>query len=179
MPGDADVLRFLFAATPTIPNHPRLPLVVYRKVFIARPDDDLAKQMEERFAQHGWPPAWRWGVYDFPHYHSTAHELLGVFQGRAKLQLGHTAGTTLDVSAGDVIVIPAGRRTSKSRQHRGLSGRRCLSGRAESRSAPRKFGGTVCVGTAHHSGTLAEKRSAFSRRSAAGMVAGELGGRRL
>jgi uncharacterized protein YjlB len=47
-------------------------------------------------------------VYDFAHYHSTAHEVLGVYRGRASLRLGDSAGATLVVEAGDMLVLPAG-----------------------------------------------------------------------
>jgi uncharacterized protein YjlB len=108
MTAESEVRHFLFADTAAIPNNPRLPLVIYVAAFAAGEPDSLARTMEDRFEQHGWPPAWRWGVYDFPHYHSTAHELLGVFRGTARLRLGHDAGREFQVSAGDVIVIPAG-----------------------------------------------------------------------
>jgi len=103
-----NVLRFQFLPAGPVPNNPKLPLVVYKSVFQDVPDDARADTIEKHLRQHGWQPAWRWGVYDFPHYHSTAHELLGVFRGRASLRLGHETGVTLVVEAGDVIVIPAG-----------------------------------------------------------------------
>ncbi|HTO05110.1 MAG TPA: cupin, partial [Opitutus sp.] len=68
----------------------------------------LAAWFERTWPEHGWRPAWRHGVYAFPHYHSTAHEVLGVYRGRASLRLGGSVGTTLDVEAGDLIILPAG-----------------------------------------------------------------------
>ena len=85
-----------------IPNS-RLPLLVYAG---AAPAD--ADAIEALFRRNGWQPAWRYGVYPFPHYHSTAHEVLGVYRGSARIRLGHSAGRVFDVKAGDVIVIPAG-----------------------------------------------------------------------
>ncbi|WP_309020557.1 cupin domain-containing protein [Pelagicoccus sp. SDUM812003] len=60
------------------------------------------------YVRNGWRAAWRYGVYEFPHYHSTAHEVLGIYAGRASIRLGHTEGKTVEVQAGDVVVIPAG-----------------------------------------------------------------------
>jgi uncharacterized protein YjlB len=36
------------------------------------------------------------------------HEALGIAQGRAKVQLGGHKGEVFDLSAGDVVVLPAG-----------------------------------------------------------------------
>lgn len=104
----SNVLHFQFTPAGPIPNNPRLPLVVYKGVFKDLPADERADLVEKQIRQHGWQPAWRWGVYDFPHYHSTAHEFLGVFRGRASLRFGHDSGVTLVVEAGDAVVIPAG-----------------------------------------------------------------------
>jgi len=38
----------------------------------------------------------------------TAHEVLGVYQGKARVQLGGGKGMLVDVGPGDVVIIPAG-----------------------------------------------------------------------
>jgi uncharacterized protein YjlB len=89
-----------------IPNN-RLPLLVYPGV-VAVTGPDPAAAFETRFAAHGWRGAWRNGIYPFPHYHSTAHEVLGIARGEARVRFGGGKGTVLTVRAGDVVVIPAG-----------------------------------------------------------------------
>ena len=84
-----------------------LPLLLYRGA-IPMDAQDLASIFERTFAQNDWCNSWRNGVYSFAHYHSTSHEVLGVYDGTAKLRLGGEQGQTVDVRAGDVILIPAG-----------------------------------------------------------------------
>jgi uncharacterized protein YjlB len=84
-----------------------LPVLVYRQAFTNN-TGDRASVIEQRFAENNWTNSWRNGVYSFAHYHSTTHEVLGVFDGTATLQLGGEHGKNVDVHAGDVIVIPAG-----------------------------------------------------------------------
>ncbi|HTJ56900.1 MAG TPA: cupin domain-containing protein [Devosiaceae bacterium] len=103
-----------FADDGMFPNS-RLPLLIYRAAIA--PERATPQGMEALFEENGWPPQWRSGIYPFHHYHSTAHEVLGIARGKAHLALGGPKGREFDVSAGDVIVIPAGvahRRLSSS-----------------------------------------------------------------
>jgi len=84
-----------------------LPLLLYEQA-IATDAEDPAPIFEERFAENNWTNSWRNGVYSFRHYHSTSHEVLGVYRGAATLRLGGQHGNNITVHAGDVIVIPAG-----------------------------------------------------------------------
>lgn len=90
-----------------IPNHPTLSFVIYPGALNLAAADPAAV-CEEVFASHGWGGAWRDGIFSFPHYHSTAHEVLGIAGGRAEVRLGGERGVVLTVRAGDVVVIPAG-----------------------------------------------------------------------
>jgi uncharacterized protein YjlB len=94
-----------FADDGAIPNHPRFPALVYTGIAEAA---DGAAACEALFAANVWAPQWRAGVYPFHHFHSTAHEALGVVSGTAELMLGGPAGERLTVRAGDVLVLPAG-----------------------------------------------------------------------
>jgi uncharacterized protein YjlB len=84
-----------------------LPALVY-KAAVDLPRRDPPSGFETLFARHGWTGSWRNGLYAFHHYHSSAHEVLGISAGAARVQLGGPAGVTLDLAAGDVVVIPAG-----------------------------------------------------------------------
>jgi uncharacterized protein YjlB len=84
----------------------RLPLLLYRSAVGSA--EVSPEAMESLFGGNGWPPAWRSSIYTFHHYHSTAHEVLGIASGSARLMLGGPNGREFDVNAGDVIAIPAG-----------------------------------------------------------------------
>lgn len=90
-----------------VPNNRCLPLIVYRHAFDPA-TRDLAGQVDQRFAQHGWPVQWHDGVFDYHHFHSTAHEVLGVIAGAAELIVGGPGGRTLRIATGDVLLLPAG-----------------------------------------------------------------------
>lgn len=99
------VVTAVFADDGTFPNS-RLPLLIYRKALSV--EAATPETFEALFEGNGWPPVWRSSRYIYHHYHSTAHECLGIASGEAKLQLGGPEGAEFDVVAGDVIVIPAG-----------------------------------------------------------------------
>ena len=91
----------------TFPNNRKLPLLVYQGI-LALPQSNPAPVVEILFESNGWNGCWRNGIYGFHHYHSTAHEVLGVYSGSAEVQLGGDNGVSLTVCRGDVIIIPAG-----------------------------------------------------------------------
>lgn len=98
--------KLYFKDDGTIPNS-KFPLLLYKNAFTARQDAG-AEWLEEHFAANNWTNSWRNGVYPFHHYHSTSHEVLGVYTGNALLHLGGEQGQKVQVQAGDIIVIPAG-----------------------------------------------------------------------
>lgn len=97
---------FYFRDDGKIPNSQH-PLIVYRNAFEERGEEG-ARFLESCLEQNNWLGSWRNGVYEFHHYHSTSHEVLGVYQGSALLHMGGESGQELRVEAGDVLIVPAG-----------------------------------------------------------------------
>ncbi|EIT71880.1 MULTISPECIES: hypothetical protein [Hydrocarboniphaga] len=99
-----------FSDNGAFPNS-ALPVLFYPaalRIDAAQDVSSTASAIEAIFAAHQWPPDWRDGIYDFHHYHSTAHEALGVAAGDAQIMLGGPNGEVLPLGRGDVLVLPAG-----------------------------------------------------------------------
>jgi uncharacterized protein YjlB len=84
------------------PNSP-LPLLIYRAALTPDP-----AAMVRVFAEQGWSNAWRDGIFGYHHFHSIAHEVLGIASGEVQVMFGRPSGPRIAVRAGDVVVIPAG-----------------------------------------------------------------------
>jgi uncharacterized protein YjlB len=110
---------FRFKDDGIIPNHPRWPLVIYRGAVRLPEQLDPAAVFEDLFESNGWGDSWRDGIYDYVHYHSRIHEVLGIARGQGKVQFGGPRGRTFNLKAGDVAVLPAG------------TGHQCLSASAD------------------------------------------------
>jgi uncharacterized protein YjlB len=97
---------FSFEDDGLVPNNP-LPMVVYKAAIdVARADPETA--VERRFRENGWGGIWRNGIYDYQHYHATVHEALGVARGHALVLFGGEQGEAVEMSAGDIVILPAG-----------------------------------------------------------------------
>lgn len=100
----------------SFPNNEVLCLILYQAAI--SPDEtkagkdcraeNLAGRFEALFSGNSWPAAWRDGIYTYHHYHSTAHEALGVYSGRVRIQFGGDGGPVVEAGPGDVALIPAG-----------------------------------------------------------------------
>jgi uncharacterized protein YjlB len=92
-----------------VPNNPHFPVLLYRGA-VALNDRafDPGTIIDTLFETNGWGRSWRDTVYDFVHYHSQVHEVMGVARGTAKIECGGLKGRVLSLKAGDVLVLPAG-----------------------------------------------------------------------
>ena len=103
---DLKPLTFVFEDDGLVPNNP-LPFLVYKgAIDVANPHPE--NTIEGLFGANGWGDMWRNGVYDYLHYHATVHEALGIARGHARVRFGGDAGKELEISAGDVAILPAG-----------------------------------------------------------------------
>jgi uncharacterized protein YjlB len=98
---------FLLRDDGTFPNNGRLRVILYRDAILFEGDDHAA-EIEGVFLSNGWENTWRNGIFEYHHYHATAHEALGVAAGAVTVELGGDEGPVLELSAGDVVVLPAG-----------------------------------------------------------------------
>jgi len=105
---EPEVVVHRLDAHESFPNNPRLPVLLYRAAFRLLANGNAASSIEKTFARNGWSGGWRDGVYNYHHYHSTAHEVLGCYAGRALIQVGGADGPVLEFARGDVLLLPAG-----------------------------------------------------------------------
>ncbi|MGO6895435.1 cupin [Rhizobium ruizarguesonis] len=100
-----EIENITFPSSSWVPNNQRLPVLIYRN---ALKDGTSPSRFEEIFSENRWTGIWTNGVFDYQHYHSGAHEVLGVGNGGATLLIGGPYGNALKVSAGDCLILPAG-----------------------------------------------------------------------
>lgn len=98
---------FLLPPNGEIPNNRRLPVVLYRKLlnkFLPK----KAEHFERVFRANGWRGTWHDSIYPYCHFHSNAHEVLGIARGTVAVELGGAGGRVLRLTAGDLVLLPAG-----------------------------------------------------------------------
>lgn len=96
--------EYFFEDDGCIPNNPNLPLLIFPKALEELDPSECKKLL----ADNGWFGAWVDGVFPYHHYHSTAHEVLCIAGGSARITFGGPEGEEIEVAAGDAVVIPAG-----------------------------------------------------------------------
>jgi len=97
---------FRFKNDGVVPNNPKLPFILYRGPVTLTDDFDPAAVFEELFGRNGWRDSWHNGIYNYAHYHSRTHEVLGIAGGHARVRFGGERGKELRLKAGDVVVLP-------------------------------------------------------------------------
>jgi uncharacterized protein YjlB len=102
-----EIINRLLKENGNFPNNPFLPILIYKHA-VELGEHDGPEKIESAFSQNHWGSFWRNGIYDYHHYHSTAHEALGIYQGKATVQFGGPEGFVAEVEKGDVVLIPAG-----------------------------------------------------------------------
>jgi uncharacterized protein YjlB len=90
-----------------VPNNRRLPVLIYRRA-LDPSTKDLGKTFEALLEGNEWLPQWRDSIFDYHHFHSTAHEALAVVSGKADVVIGGPDGEVVSLEAGDVVLLPAG-----------------------------------------------------------------------
>ncbi len=99
---------FMFADDGSVPNNTRLPFLIYRGAIDLAGTPDPENVIEKTFHDNGWGGLWRNGIYGYVHYHSMIHEGMGVARGRAWVRFGGAKGKEIEITTGDVAVLPAG-----------------------------------------------------------------------
>jgi len=99
--------NFFLSPNGEIPNNQQLPVIIYRNLF-----NKFLPHKAENFARvfraNGWRGTWRDSIYTYCHFHSNAHEVLGIARGTVAVELGGVGGRALRLKAGDLLILPAG-----------------------------------------------------------------------
>jgi len=88
-----------------VPNNPDLPALILPGAVDAGLGPDTICALYEA---NGWRRVWTWRVFDYHHYHPNAHEVLTCATGWADIRLGGAGGTSVHVTPGDALLLPAG-----------------------------------------------------------------------
>jgi uncharacterized protein YjlB len=96
--------KLVLAGNGRIPNS-ELPVLLYRKALTGH---DKERTFYRLFGHNHWGGCWSAGIYGYHHFHSNAHEALGIAAGSAQVVLGGPGGPQLLLEAGDLVILPAG-----------------------------------------------------------------------
>ena len=103
---DVDIRKIVLKDDGTFPNS-KLPALLYKGA-LKIPFLFPSTSVRNLFEKNNWSNAWDFGIFEYHHYHSTTHEVLGIYSGKTTLQLGGDNGIAITLEKGDVLVIPAG-----------------------------------------------------------------------
>src|SRR5437868_11785204 len=82
--------KIYFGKGNDVPNS-RLPVLLFRSVLAPRASGK-GQRFRQVFKRNGWAGIWTDTVYDYTHFHSNAHEVLGIAEGRVTMKLGGEDG---------------------------------------------------------------------------------------
>lgn len=100
--------HFILKENEFFPNS-HLPVLIYRAAVQSdEGSTSLSKKFEAIFKENNWRNNWEDSIFDYHHYHSNTHEVLGISEGSVEVQLGGPGLDTHQLHAGDVLIIPAG-----------------------------------------------------------------------
>jgi len=99
---------FLLDDDGVFPNNEHLPVVMYEHAIQIASETEAADEIEKLLETNAWHHPWRNGVFDYHHFHSTAHEVLVCYAGKSTLLLGGPSGVEITFSQGDALMLPAG-----------------------------------------------------------------------
>src|SRR5215210_6853933 len=102
---EPEVIRHILHDDGQFPNSSLFLLIYKEAINLPGNDSSIFRKI---FKNNNWKNSWLNGIYDYHHYHSITHEVLGIYKGSANVQFGGPSGIAEDVSKGDVIIIPAG-----------------------------------------------------------------------
>ena len=100
------IREIYFEKAADVPNS-NLPVLLYRSVLAIHAATKV-RAFRDRFKVNGGTGIWTDTIYDYTHFHSNAHEVLAIAEGKVTLRLGGTRGSLLRLKAGDMLVLPAG-----------------------------------------------------------------------
>jgi uncharacterized protein YjlB len=104
-PRKVEITSLKIPAGDQVPNNPDYPAVIARDALEGAHDDRAVRGLMEH---NGWGGAWTSIVFNYHHFHPDAFETLAVASGSATLMLGGPQGETVEVRAGDVMILPPG-----------------------------------------------------------------------
>ena len=67
-----------------------------------------AETFERVFRAHGWRGTWRDSIDTSCHFHADAHEVVGIARGHVDVELGGAGDRAVRLTAGDLVMLPAG-----------------------------------------------------------------------
>jgi uncharacterized protein YjlB len=100
------ILSYFLKEDSVFPNS-KYPLLIYKSAW-ELPKLFAASAIEKHLKENFWENSWRNGVYHYHHYHSTAHEVMAVYEGKARILFGGEKGIAINVKEGDIVLVPAG-----------------------------------------------------------------------